>query len=105
VLVNATRRASDAETAFRQLSLVADRFLNRTLRDAGAIALDHEVQTAGRVARALNASSGPAQRGFHELARRLSAWAPPARQATPRMRPPRAADLAARIATEVAPCA
>lgn len=105
VLVNATRRVTDADTAFRQLSLVAERFLGRTLRDAGAIAHDPEVQAAGQATRILNAPAGAARRGFHELARRLSSWAPGPQGAFTRVRPPRVADLTARLMTEAAPCA
>jgi len=105
VLVNATRRVTDADTAFRQLSLVSQRFLGRTLRDAGAIVHDPEVQAAGQATRVLNAPAGAARRGFHELARRLSSWAPGPRGAFTRVRPPRVADLAARLMTEAAPCA
>lgn len=95
VLVNAARRATDADTAFRQLSMVAERFLGRTLRDAGAITHDLE----------LHAATPETRRGFHELARRLTAWAPAARPATTRVRPPRVAELAARLVSEAAPCA
>jgi len=105
VLVNATRRRSDADTAFRQLSLVSERFLGRTLRDAGAIAMDPEVGVAGQASRVINVAHSPARRGFHELARRLSAWAPPAQRSPARVRPPRAAELAARMVGEVQPCA
>lgn len=108
VLVNATRRVTDADTAFRQLSLVSERFLGRTLRDAGAIVHDPEVQAAGQATRVLNAPASAARRGFHELARRLASWsagAPGTRTQTTRVRPPRAADLAARLVTEAQPCA
>lgn len=105
VLVNATRRVTDADTAFRQLSLVSERFLGRTLRDAGAIAHDTEVHAAAQQTRILNGADGAARRGFHELARRLAAWAPPARPSTVRVRPPRVAELAARLVSEAAPCA
>lgn len=105
VLVNATRRLTDADTAFRQLSLVSERFLGRTLRDAGAIAHDTEVHAAAQQTRTLNSTDGAARRGFHELARRLATWAPPARPSTARVRPPRVAELAARLVSEAAPCA
>jgi MinD-like ATPase involved in chromosome partitioning or flagellar assembly len=105
VLVNATRRVTDADTAFRQLSLVSERFLGRTLRDAGAIAHDTEVLAAAQQTRVLNEAEGPARRGFHELARRLAAWAPPVRPSVARVRPPRVAELAIRTESEAAPCA
>lgn len=107
VLVNATRRQSDADTAFRQLALVSERFLGRTLRDGGAIALDPSSQMAGRRSVVLNdgAQSAASRRGFHELARRLTAWAPQRPSARERVRPPRAAELTARMMSEVSPCA
>jgi flagellar biosynthesis protein FlhG len=107
VLVNASRRKTDAETAFRQLSMVSERFLGRTLKYAGAIAHDPEVPAAGRTARVLNPAAGAsgARRGYTELAERLAAWAPRDRQLASRVRPPRAADLAARMMSEVSPCA
>lgn len=107
VLVNASRRKTDAETAFRQLALVSERFLGRTLRYAGAIAHDPDVSSAGQTASVLNpagASTG-ARRGFVELAERLAAWAPSAQAAGARVRPPRVSELAARMVTEVSPCA
>jgi flagellar biosynthesis protein FlhG len=108
VLVNATRRVTDADTAFRQLSLVSERFLGRTLRDAGAIVHDPEVQAAAQATRILNAPASAARRGFRELARRLSTWSTGAcaiHRDMARVRPPRVADLAARLVTEAAPCA
>jgi flagellar biosynthesis protein FlhG len=106
VLVNASRRASDAETAFRQLSLVSERFLGRPLRNAGTIALDPDVAAAGRTARVLNDStSGQARKGFADLADRLSGWAPRVRAHAARVRPPRAHELTARVLAEVSPCA
>jgi flagellar biosynthesis protein FlhG len=105
VLVNASKRAADAETAFRQLSLVAERFLSRSLRDAGSIAHD-SISAAGGGARLLNGSKNAGtRRGFDDLARRLAQWRPNAQPVAARVRPPRAAELAARMMTEVAPCA
>lgn len=107
VLVNGTRLASDADTAFRQLALVSERFLRRALRDAGSVAWDPEVQAAAHGQRVLNA--GPlaqgAWRGYRELAQRLLTWEPPVRSVMGRPRPPTADVLAARIGAEAAPCA
>jgi hypothetical protein len=63
------------------------------------------VPAAGRTARVLNPAPGAsgARRGFTELAERLAAWAPRDRQFAARVRPPRAADLAARMTSEVSP--
>jgi flagellar biosynthesis protein FlhG len=107
VLVNASRRRTDAETAFRQLALVSERFLGRTLKYAGAIAHDPDVPASSHTARVLNptASSAGARRGFAELAERLAGWAPRSAQALPRVRPPRVSELAARMVSEVSPCA
>ncbi len=106
VVVNAARKATDAETAFRQLSLVSQRFLGRTLRDAGAITHDPQLVRQGPAVTLLGA--GPiagARRGFQDLAKRLLQWAPTTMRPQSRVRPPRAADLAARLSAEVAPCA
>lgn len=107
VLVNATRRGSDAETAFRQLSMVSERFLGRTLRDAGTVALDPEVQAASHAQQPLlqRGQLYGARRSYRDLARRLAAWAPGAQQNRTNIRPPRADVLAARLAAEVSPCA
>lgn len=105
VLVNATRRVTDADTAFRQLSMVSERFLGLTLRDAGAIAHDAGVHGAGQHVPNRDGREGAARRGFREVARRLATWAPPARSSTVRVRPPRVAELAARLVSESAPCA
>jgi flagellar biosynthesis protein FlhG len=104
VLVNHTRTATDADVAFRQLSLVAERFLGRSLRDAGALTSDPEVAAAAHGMRVINAGRGGARRGFQELARKLTQWAPGVAP-TRRVRPPRVADLAARLGVEAQPCA
>lgn len=106
VLVNAVQQRVDGDTAFRQLAMVSERFLGRALRDAGAIAHDPDVSRAAQALTVLGAGPLPgARRGFRDLAVRLLSWAPGGAASLPRVRPPRAAVLAARLTTEEAPCA
>jgi flagellar biosynthesis protein FlhG len=107
VLVNASRNRADADIAFRQLSMVSERFLGRTLRDGGAIALDPAPQMAARRTAVFNedAQSASSRRGYQELAKRLTAWAPKTQPARNRVRPPSAAELAARLLPEASSCA
>ena len=78
IVVNASKDASEAELVFRQLSLAADRFLERSLRYDGYIVRDARVHEAALDQAPVvgRDDAGPAGRCFRRLAQRLAASRP-----------------------------
>jgi flagellar biosynthesis protein FlhG len=74
VVVNAARDAEEGGLVFRQISLAADRFLNRTLRYEGHVLEDRLVKESGFAQTPLMGSdeSGPASTCIRRLACRLT---------------------------------
>ncbi|MEI6245342.1 MAG: MinD/ParA family protein [Acidobacteriota bacterium] len=78
IVVNASKDAAEAELVFRQLSLAADRFLERSLRYDGYIVRDPHVHEAALDQAPVvgRDDAGPAGRCFRRLAQRLAASRP-----------------------------
>ncbi|MBP8274485.1 MAG: hypothetical protein KAY59_08630, partial [Acidobacteria bacterium] len=78
IVVNASKDAAEAELVFRQLSLAADRFLERSLRYDGYIVRDPHVHEAALDQAPVVGRDdvGPAGRCFRRLAQRLAASRP-----------------------------
>lgn len=78
VVVNASKDAAEAELVFRQLSLAADRFLERSIRYDGYIVRDPHVHEAALDQAPVvgRDDAGPAGRCFRRLAQRLAASRP-----------------------------
>ncbi|MEZ5316932.1 MAG: MinD/ParA family protein [Vicinamibacterales bacterium] len=80
VVVNSASDAEQGTIVFRQISLAADRFLNRQLRYDGHVVEDHAVRDAGLTQSPLVGSDnpGPAGRCIRRLACKLVASRPSA---------------------------
>ena len=78
IVVNTARDAEQGHLVFRQLSLAAQRFLNRTLRYDGHVLEDRSVKDSSlaQLPLAGGESAGPASRDIRRLACRLTATRP-----------------------------
>ena len=78
IVVNSVRDAQEAELAFRQLDVAANRFLGRSLRFYGYITEDALVRDAVLIQRAIvdHMPQAPASRCFRILAARIAGLGP-----------------------------
>ena len=78
IVVNTARDAEEGHLVFRQISLAAQRFLNRTLRYDGHVLEDRSVKDSSLAQLPLvgGDSAGPASRDIRRLATRLTAARP-----------------------------